>query len=343
MREEYRKAVKLLKEGEIVALPTETVYGLVGYFYSSSSLDKIFALKGRPENKPLALFISSPEEMRSFSSHIHLSAWLLAYRFWPGPLTLVLSSKPGTGIPWVTVGFRIPQHPVPLKILSLLSPLWSTSANLTGKRSAVTYEEVKEYFAGKIPLILKDGREPLGKESTVVDVSGEEIKILREGSLEVGEIKKALNIRKVLFVCSGNTCRSLIAEKIFEKMSRGKFEVSSAGIHAYSASKIPYEVNRILQKEGIKDISHNPVPLTEELVKEKDLIFTMESFQRDWILEKWKEAKGKVFLLTSFTTGEDIKDPRGKGYSFYLKTLSKIKENLVKLIEELEDAYRFSQ
>ena len=197
MRNLVRRVVETLKKGGIVALPTETVYGLVSYYEIKDSWKKILDLKSREENKPLALFIKSSKEMERFSP-ISPLARELAEKFWPGPLTIVLRKKERVDFPWETVGFRIPNHPFAQEILSYISPLWSTSANLTGRRSACTPWEVRGYFDKRVDVIIEEGNEILtGVPSTVVEIIGERMEILREGGIKIEEMKKKLKIGKI--------------------------------------------------------------------------------------------------------------------------------------------------
>ncbi len=191
------RAVRILERGGVIALPTETVYGLVSYYGAGDSWKKIFLLKGREEKKPLALFIKSLQEAEKFASLPPL-ARQLSDIFWPGPLTIVLEKKKEVEFPWNTVGFRMPDHPFVRELLSRISPLWSTSANRAGEKSACTPEEVKEYFGGSIEMVVEEGKELVRcVPSTVIRVSRTEAGILREGAIRKEEVKKKLKIDKI--------------------------------------------------------------------------------------------------------------------------------------------------
>ncbi|NOZ64570.1 MAG: threonylcarbamoyl-AMP synthase [Caldiserica bacterium] len=191
------RAVKILERGGVIALPTETVYGLVAYYGASDSWKKIFLLKGRGENKPLALFIKSLQEAEEFALVPPL-ARELSNLFCPGPITIVLEKKEKVDFPWSTVGFRMPDHPFVQALLSRISPLWSTSANRTGKKSACTPEEVRKYFGERIEMVVEEGKELVkGVPSTVVKVARTEVRILREGAIKKEEVKKKLKIDKI--------------------------------------------------------------------------------------------------------------------------------------------------
>ena len=190
------KVVEILLSGGIVAIPTETVYGLISYYRIENSWKKIFYLKKRIISKPLALFIKLPQEMEEFSVVPDL-ARKLASSFWPGPLTIVLKKRKEIKFPWETVGFRIPDHPFVQGLLSHLSPLWSTSANLSGTKNSFTSDDVRKYFNGKIDIIVEEGKSLVKKvPSTVVRIFENSMEILREGQITKEEMKNKLKMVK---------------------------------------------------------------------------------------------------------------------------------------------------
>ncbi|QGJ68500.1 L-threonylcarbamoyladenylate synthase [Planctomycetales bacterium 10988] len=194
---ELRRAAELLQQGELVAFPTETVYGLGANAYSEEAVAKIFQAKGRPSNNPLIVHISSIEKARSLTTGWNERASRLAEAFWPGPLTMILPKHPA--IPDIvtaggmTVGLRMPQHPVALKLLKISGlPLAAPSANLSNQLSPTQVEHVSRGLAGKIPLILDGGACQKGIESTVVDLSSATWRVLRPGSITNAMIKEVL-------------------------------------------------------------------------------------------------------------------------------------------------------
>lgn len=181
-------ASKLLKSGEIVAIPTETVYGLAANALDDSAVNKIFEVKGRPNDNPLIVHIHSMDQVQSFAKYISDDAKSLMEKFWPGPLTLVLKKRSGVSNVVTanldTVALRMPHHPVALGILQHCNmPLAAPSANLSGKPSPTSSMQVYEDLNKKIPLIIDGGNCVVGLESTVVNVSDNEITILRPGAI----------------------------------------------------------------------------------------------------------------------------------------------------------------
>jgi L-threonylcarbamoyladenylate synthase len=195
-------AAKLLEDNEVVALPTETVYGLGGNAKNDRAVAKIFAAKGRPGDNPLIIHIADREQIYSFVEEIPEKAVLLMDAFWPGPLTIIfkmkqgiLSEKATAGL--ATVAVRMPDHPVALALLKKCGlPIAAPSANSSGKPSPTTAAHVIEDLEGKIAGVLDGGPTGVGVESTVVDCTEPIPVILRPGGITkeqldvvVGEVK----------------------------------------------------------------------------------------------------------------------------------------------------------
>ena len=190
------RAVELLKQGELVAFPTDTVYGVGALVDNSQAIAQLYAVKGRTEEKAIPILLSDPAQLELVTLDASEMALRLARRFWPGALTLVLPKHPS--LPeeistQPTVGVRMPDHPVALGLMRLSGPLAVTSANLSGGANAVTAQEVLEQLGGRIPLILDGGQTPGGSPSTVVDCTGAEPRILRQGPISLKEIYKVLH------------------------------------------------------------------------------------------------------------------------------------------------------
>lgn len=187
--ENYPQAVDLLNNGEVVAFPTETVYGLGAIATDDQAVKKIFAAKGRPSDNPLIVHIGTVEELALYIEHMPSVAKLCMDAFWPGPLTLVMDAKKGVLAPSVTaglqtVGIRMPDHPVALGLLRALGkPLAAPSANLSGKPSPTKAEHVIEDLAGRISAVVDGGATGIGLESTVLDVTLSPPVILRPGGV----------------------------------------------------------------------------------------------------------------------------------------------------------------
>ena len=207
---ETEAAAEMLRRGGLVAVPTETVYGLAGNGLDEAVIEKIYKVKGRPAVKPISLMVSGSDQMDALCREVPPAALTLSGRFWPGPLTLVLRAK--ECVPSIlraggeTVGLRCPRQEQTLALLrSLEFPLAVPSANPSGKESPVTAEEVHAYFDGKIDAVIDGGPCSLGQESTVMDLSSEPYRILRQGSLPAEEIADALVDAMTLIGITGGT------------------------------------------------------------------------------------------------------------------------------------------
>lgn len=194
---EIEQAVALLKQGELVAFPTETVYGLGAPISNESSIAKIFSVKGRPQDNPLIVHISSFEQLEGLAAEIPESARRLAKAFWPGALTLILRRK--SGVPagvsagLETVAIRMPKHPLARTLIEKVGePLAAPSANLSGKPSATSAFHVLEDFQGKIAAVLNGGSCEGGIESSVISLAGARPLLLRPGSITKEEMEKVL-------------------------------------------------------------------------------------------------------------------------------------------------------
>lgn len=191
------QAGRLLAGGEVVGIPTETVYGLAANALDEAAVAKIFAAKGRPQDNPLIIHISALDQLEGLAEEISPAVWQMAEHFWPGPLTMVVKKKDivpdRTSAGLDTVGIRMPSHPVARAIIDAAGvPLAAPSANTSGKPSPTTARDVLDDMNGKIPAIVDGGACTVGVESTVVDMTGEFPQILRPGAITEEMIREAM-------------------------------------------------------------------------------------------------------------------------------------------------------
>ncbi len=188
------QAVRALAQGLPIGIPTDTVYGLAVDPFRTGATDRIFAAKRRPRDVTLPLLVTGVEQALSVSTAVPALALELMARYWPGPLTIVIPAKPGLGADLgdddVTVGVRAPAHPVALALCAAVGPLATTSANRHGEPPMTTAAEVDATFGDALPLVL-DGGVCAGSPSTVVDCTGEELKLLREGRIPWVDLRGA--------------------------------------------------------------------------------------------------------------------------------------------------------
>ena len=189
-----KEAAGVVLKGRLVAFPTETFYGLGAHALAAGAVRRIYAVKGRPEVKPLLVLVDSVRMAESLVKEVPAAALALMARYWPGPLTLVFRAMPnlpeeltaGTG----TIGIRMSGHPVAFELVRAAGvPITAPSANLSGEEPPTTAAEVRRAFDGKIALILDGGATTGGLPSTIVDVTVIPPRIIRPGALELPELE----------------------------------------------------------------------------------------------------------------------------------------------------------
>lgn len=218
------EAAEIIKTGGLVAVPTETVYGLAGNGLDEEAVKQIYEVKGRPQVKPLSLMVPGAEAMDRYCEDVPQGARLLAERFWPGPLTIVLKAK--DFIPSIvlaggdTVGLRCPDHPMTLELLKKAGvPFAAPSANPSGEESPKTAQKVWDYFSGKIEGIIDGGECGIGRESTIISMAQKPYGILRQGALAEKEIASALTEGlTILGITGGTGCGKTTALRTLEEL-----------------------------------------------------------------------------------------------------------------------------
>ncbi len=210
---DYARAVELLRAGELVAFPTETVYGLGADASNPAAVARIFAAKGRPADHPLIVHVAGHDWVERWAENVPEAAWELMETFWPGPLTLILKKQS-----WVpdavtggqdTVGLRVPGHPVALELLRRFAAaggpggIAAPSANRFGRISPTTAAHVAEELGERVPLILDGGPCKVGIESTIVDCSRGEPVILRPGHISPSHLEAVLGFLPAIATAAG--------------------------------------------------------------------------------------------------------------------------------------------
>lgn len=215
--------VGIMRGGGLIAVPTETVYGLAGNGLDEKAVAEIYEVKGRPEVKPLSLMVHDAASMERYCENVPPQAYTLAKRFWPGPLTIVMKAKPC--VPEIvraggeTVGLRCPDHPLTLELLEKSGvPFAAPSANPSGEPSPKNADSVLKYFDGKIDAVLDGGECGIGCESTLIDLSRTPYRILRQGALPADEIADAfVDSMKIIGITGGTGCGKTTALNELER------------------------------------------------------------------------------------------------------------------------------
>jgi L-threonylcarbamoyladenylate synthase len=212
-------AAALLHRGGVIALPTETVYGLAADASNPEAVKRIFAIKGRPADHPLIVHIADLSQLAYWASEVPHAALLLAQHFWPGPLTLILPrskhvSNSITG-GQDTVGLRVPNHPLTLGVLRAMGPhgaVAAPSANRYGRISPTTAAHVQEELGNSVDMILDGGPCQVGLESTIVSCMGDKVTVLRPGGVPVAAIEKLL--QQHVEVVDSNTAKIRVSGSV---------------------------------------------------------------------------------------------------------------------------------
>jgi protein-tyrosine phosphatase len=346
-RDAVHRAVAALSQGKIVAVPTETVYGLAASALNEEAVARLFEIKGRAKTKGFALAVKSAEDALDYVPRMSPLARRLARRCWPGPVTLVLPDAHQDSViirlpPTVqqailqdgAIGLRVPASDITLQILRfLVGPLVLTSANRSGEPEANDVEKFDPAIRQNIDMIIDAGPCRFGQSSSVVRVDDHSVTVLREGVVNI-ETLRQLSQYLVLFVCTGNTCRSPMAERIFEELLAAKLgcqpeqltdhgiQVESAGMAAFPGGKPSREAVEILARHDIDLSTHCSQPLTERLVRHADLILAMTQGHLQSLVNQWPDAAPRTFLLRS--DRQDIGDPIGQPVAAYQRCAEEI-------------------
>ena len=331
-KDAVKQAAAVLREGGLVLLPTDTVYGVAAGARQAESVARLCKAKGRDAGKPIPLLIDHPRRLKALKADWGKYGRRLADEFWPGPLTLVLRAG------HVFEGFRVPDHRVTLAVLRAAGGVARiTSANQSGEPPARSAEEAAAALGQCVQLILDAGPAPLGLPSTVVKIDGAEIEIIREGAIPAARIHEAAEDRMVLFVCSGNACRSPMAEYLLRDwLGRdSRWTVRSAGTSALDDLPATREAIDVMRERKIDMTRHLSRHVTSELVDAASAIVVMTAAHRATIEERFPDARRKTFLLKSFSLegrGEDVDDPIGLSVDAYRRTRNEIEAALPDLV-----------
>lgn len=350
-----KHAAECVQAGQLVAFPTETVYG-IACRASTQAIEHLNDIKGRTPDKHYTLHIGCVSQLKEFLPYVSLRARKLVQNTLPGPLTLVLELSESAQAyvkTWLgqeafellcpdnTLGIRCPDHPVAQALLyQAACPVVAPSANITGQSPSTNADEVMNVLDGAVDLVLDAGACPLKQSSTVAKIAENgKIEILREGLLTRQDIEARAQIQ-ILFVCTGNTCRSPMAEGIAKQLLAAYlscnevddlvnfgYKVMSAG--TMGVSNVPASEGAVVacSEKGIDIQLHRSNALTASLIETSDVIFTMTRFHRDTVLALFPEASQRCFLLDP---DGDVGDPVGQPVTVYRSCAVQI-ENAIKI------------
>jgi len=278
-----QKAAKLLHNGELVAFPTETVYGLGADASNPVALAKIFAAKGRPADHPLIVHLADVDQLPTWAREIPSAAHVLAKAFWPGPLTLILKRQ-ATVHDLVTggqdtVGLRVPNHPLALQLLRTFGGgLAAPSANRFGRISPTTAQHVREELGQSVSLVLDGGPCKVGIESTILDLSRGEPVILRPGMISADQIGQVLG----KLPAGPNQGAGTVANTPRVSGSLDSHYAPSTPMRLLSPQQLMLEVDRLMTDgQRVAVLSPQPCPYADEGVVWQQALNHPDAYARD--------------------------------------------------------------
>jgi tRNA threonylcarbamoyl adenosine modification protein (Sua5/YciO/YrdC/YwlC family) len=324
-----RDIAQFARVGRIIAFPTETVYGIGVPVSQKSAVEKLYSIKGRDRDKPFAYHIGSWDQLNYLRVARNAAFRHLSKKFWPGPLTLITLNKEGERI-----GIRYPKSvPACTLITATGEPFFATSANRSGDPSPRTAGEALQQLGSQIDYVIDAGPCTLGQDSTVVDVSGRPLNVLREGAeftairqaiedIEAGRVPR----KKILLVCTGNSCRTPMAAGLVRRELRRKrldqeIEVTTCGILARDGGTATAEAIYIMKNREIDITDHQTSSCRRDAVEDADLILAMSKEHYDFLVNLVPQVASRILML-------DIPDPIGMGISAYEATVELLEERI---------------
>lgn len=351
-RDAIYHAVEALAAGKIVAFPTETVYGIAANGLQAAAVNRLAEIPRIEPGCALPFAVKSADDALDYAPDMPELARRMARRCWPGPLTLVLpgphhdsviSRLPET-VRQVTcrqntIGLRVPFHPITQQVLRLSAgPTVVTAAKTAAGKLAVSAREVAEAAGNLVDLILDDGPCRFSQPSTVVRIEADRFEIVRSGVLDRQTLERMSEIN-ILLVCTGNTCRSPMAEGLLKKrvadvagcaaelLPQQGIHISSAGVAAMPGAKASPQAVETMRQYAVDIGPHASQPLTERLVQNADLILTMTEGHRQTLVSQFPGAINRTFTVSRGSG--DVSDPIGLPVEFYQRCADQIDQHLL--------------
>lgn len=325
-----QEAASLLSVGKVIIFPTETVYGLAAARSQEEAVARIYELKQRPREKPLSWHLVDYDDLNAQGIKLSPLVKELSWRFLPGPITLIVPGEEGKSL-----GLRFPDHPVARIFIDAVGePVLATSVNISGEEAMASGKRAARVFDGRVDLVLDCGVTRYGAESTVVDFTVSPPAILRRGPLadEVEQFLKQMNAEnvneteRILFICSGNTCRSVMAVswldiEIKRRGLTNRISTHSCGTIATEGTPATCEAIQVVRELGAEVSGHQARSLTKKLLQDATRIFAMSAHHVDAIVDLDHDSTRKVTVL-------GIGDPLGYDLKVYKQALAEIQQKM---------------
>ncbi len=337
-REQISRAAAIIQRGGIVIFPTETVYGLAADVGNAQAVDRLRRIKRRSDGKPFSIMVDQKDAFAQYSSYKKTDVFKLIDRYWPGPLTVIV---PGIS-EQSSVGMRVPDHPVALALLRILRcAIAAPSANIEGCPPPATCQDALKDFGGAVDAAIDAGPVRYGLSSSVVDFCQAAPVVVRQGVITQADVDETVHKKTVLVVCTGNSCRSVMAEYALRHKMRDRkdIDVLSAGTSVFVTAMASSGALQILTRRGIDARRHRSQPVSAILLRKSDLILAMTRRHRDVIIQMAPDVANRTYVLNEFLGGStgapdslDIADPMGQDERAYEECFQTIDAALNKVV-----------